>query len=71
VINKGEVCRDLKLIEARLLQLKSAKCLSESLKQIENIIDSVNSLESGLTLGMTPSITGRNIPSDKCNFCGK
>lgn len=71
MIKKAEVCRDLKLIENRLSELKKANCLSSDLAKIESIIDSVNKLADSLTLGMTPSITGRNIPSEKCTFCGK
>ena len=71
MIKKTEVCRDLKKIESRLLELKNANCLTEKTNQIQGIIDSINGLASSLTLGMTSSITGRKKDPEKCNFCGK
>lgn len=49
MIKKAEVCRDLKLIENRLSELKKANCLSSDLAKIESIIDSVNKLAGSLT----------------------
>jgi hypothetical protein len=71
MINKSEVRNDLQLIEKRLIELKSADCLSKEIQKIDGIISSLQNLGSSLTLGMTSSITGRKITPKKCTFCGK
>lgn len=70
-MKKAEVRLDLKKIEDRLIELQSSNFLAGKQTQVQSIIDSISDLSRSLTLGMTPSITGRAPPQKKCNFCGK
>lgn len=70
-MKKSEVNYDIQKIRERLNELKDTTHLSEHAEKIELIINTIDNISQGLTLGMTTSITGRAKNEQKCRFCGK
>lgn len=70
-MKKSEVKHDLKRIMERVDAMKNASCLSGKQKQLNDIVDLLTNISDELSLGMSPSITGRPNPELRCRFCGK
>lgn len=70
-MKKSEVKYDLKKIMERVDAMKNAHCLLGKQKQLNDVVELLMSISDELSLGMSPSITGRANPELRCRFCGK
>lgn len=70
-MKKSEVKYDLKKIMERVDAMKNAPCLSDKQNQLNDVAELLMNISKDLSLGMTPSITGRSKPELRCRFCGK
>lgn len=70
-MKKSHVKHDLKMIIERMDAMKNATCMENNQEQLNNVIELLRQISSELSLGMSPSITGRPNPDLRCRFCGK
>jgi len=71
-MKKSDVNFDLRMIIERLDALKNSRVMHDKQSQIDGALVILNQIAKELSLGMSPSITGRaNSENNRCRFCGK